>query len=120
MRKAILVILAVLVLILGNSVSGEAARGFHGHGHGHFGVDVVVGPGWGPWWGPYPYYYPYPYATAPVVIQSEPELIVEPQPQEQQYRYYCKDPGGYYPYVKQCPKGWMKVVPAPAPSGPEE
>ena len=39
---------------------------------------------------------------------------VEP---EQSYWYFCQDPEGYYPYVKQCPKGWQKVVPKQAPEG---
>lgn len=33
-----------------------------------------------------------------------------PLPKAQFYWYYCKNPSGYYPYVKQCPSGWMKVV----------
>ena len=123
MKKIILVLLAVSALVLGNSLPDAAASGhghFRGHGHGHFRVGVVVGPVWGPGWGPYPYGYPYPYATAPVVVQSEPTLYVEPQSPEQNYWYFCSDPSGYYPYVKRCPKGWTKVVPAPTPSGPEE
>jgi hypothetical protein len=44
----------------------------------------------------------------------------EPQQQETSYWYYCKDSKGYYPYVKRCPSGWMRVVPTPAvPSGEE-
>jgi hypothetical protein len=31
------------------------------------------------------------------------------------YWYCCQDPQGYYRWVKDCPGGWMKVVPAPAP-----
>jgi hypothetical protein len=27
---------------------------------------------------------------------------------------------GYYPYMKKCPKGWMKVVPSPEPPDGEE
>ena len=126
MKKTVLLILIIFVLILGSSLSSDAARGGGGfHDQGHFGVGVVVGPGWGPWWGPYPYVYPYPYPyypyeydASPVVIQSEPEYF-EPQSQAPQYRYYCTDPGGYYPSVSRCSKGWMKVVPNPAGSGPE-
>jgi hypothetical protein len=112
--KNIFVLLAVLFLIAGNSLPGYADRG----GHGHFGVDLWLGPGWGPWWGTYPYSYPY-YAP-PVIIQKEPELYLEPQPQQQNYWYLCKDPEGFYPYVKKCPSGWLKVVPSPTPPGPEE
>jgi hypothetical protein len=117
MKKTIFVLLAVMALVLGNTVPGEA-RG--GHGGGRFGVDLWLGPGWGPWWGPYPYAYPYAYPPSPVIIEKQPDLYIEPQPQEQRYWYFCKDPEGYYPYVKRCPNGWMKVVPSPAPAGPEE
>jgi hypothetical protein len=58
------------------------------------------------------------------VIEHQPEIDMQPAPQAEQpvYWYYCKDPQGYYPYVKQCPGGWMKVVPIPPapPSSPTE
>jgi len=53
------------------------------------------------------------------MIEQQPEMYVQPAPQAEQptYWYYCKDLQGYFPYVKQCPGGWMKVVPTPpAPS----
>jgi hypothetical protein len=81
---------------------------------------VWVGPGWGPWWwGPvvYPWYdYPRP----PVIIEQQPAVYdVQPQqPEEQYYWYYCAESKTYYPYVKQCPKGWMKVVPTLNPTQP--
>ena len=120
MKKTVLLILTIFALVLGSSLPSDAARGGGGfHGHGHFGVGVVVGPWWGPYSYGYPYpYYPYGYDASPVVIQSEPEYL-EPQPLAPQYRYYCSDPGGYYPAVARCPKGWMKVVPNRAGSGPE-
>lgn len=77
------------------------------------------GPGvvW-PWY-PSPYYYsPYYYYTAPpAVIQQPPPVYQSPQepPPAPQYWYYCQDPQGYYPYVKNCPGGWMKVVPNATP-----
>jgi hypothetical protein len=30
-----------------------------------------------------------------------------------QYWAYCQDPEGYYPYVQECPGGWVPVVPTP-------
>lgn len=118
-----LIIAATVVLLIGSMPGSSAdARGGHG-GHGpHVGIGLWLGPGW---WGPYyyPYYYPY-YQDQPIVIE-QPELYVQPAPQTEQqpvYWYYCKDPQGYYPYVKQCPGGWMKVVPTPPapPSAPPE
>jgi hypothetical protein len=29
------------------------------------------------------------------------------------YWYYCAAAQGYYPYVKECPGGWQKVLPQP-------
>ena len=92
-----------------------------GHGGGHFGV--WIGPGWG--WDPffYPYYPYYPYYNTPtVVVPQQPEEYLMPEsPSEGTgYWYLCNNPKGYYPYVKSCPGGWMKVVPAPAPPGEED
>jgi len=93
--------------------------------HVAFRGGLWIGPGWGwgPWWGPpyYPYaygpYYPN-YAPAPYVVEQQPQVYVQPtqQPEEQSYYwYFCTNPQGYYPYIKQCPKGWLKVVP-PSPA----
>ena len=46
---------------------------------------------------PWPYWYNYPPPS------SEPS----------QYWSYCQDPEGYYPYVPDCPGGWIPVVPTP-------
>ncbi len=107
---------------------GWHGGGWYGHG-GRVGVGVVIGPGWDPWWGGYypyypyyPYSYPY-YAPPPVVIEKEPDTYIQQTPQSEEppkYWYYCKDPKGYYPYVKKCPKGWMKVVPPTTPEDEEE
>jgi hypothetical protein len=108
----------------GGGWRGGGGGGWHGghggHGGGHF--NVWFGPGWG--WDPffypyYPYYPSYPAYQPPVVIQQPEQYVVpESQPQQTSYWYYCQNPKGYYPYVKRCPGGWMKVVPSPAP--PEE
>jgi hypothetical protein len=105
----------------------------HGYGGWRGGFGIYLGPGWDPWWwGPYaypaPYYYPsypsYQYYTPPVVIQQAPVYSqqVPEQQQEVAYWYYCQDPPGYYPYVRQCPRGWTRVVPTPnaTPSPPAE
>jgi len=120
----------MVVLLLG-SMAGTSAEARDGHGgHGpHVGVGLWLGPWWGPgWWGPqyYPsYYYPSYYPEPPLVIQQQPEVYVQPASQAEQqavYWYFCKNPQGYYPYVKECPSGWMKVVPTPPvpPSPPPE
>lgn len=119
MRALARMIVAALVVLVVGSVSGTDAHARRsGHGS-RGGVSVWLGPVWVPgWWGPhyYPsYYYPY-YRTEPPMVMQQPEVNIQPAPEaeEQQiFWYYCKDPQGYYPYVKQCPSGWMKVVPSP-------
>jgi hypothetical protein len=46
---------------------------------------------------PWPYWYNYP----------------APSSSPSQYWAYCQDPEGYYPYVPDCPGGWIPVVPTP-------
>ncbi len=109
---------------------GHGGWGHHGgfRGHGGFVGGIWIDPGWGwdPWWWgpPYDYYsyndgyYPYyDYAAPPVYVQQQPQQYVQkaPQQEEQSYWYFCENPQGYYPYVKKCPGGWMKVVPYSAP-----
>ena len=103
----------------------QGGHGFHGDGF-HGGTRVFIGGGvgwwgWPGWWGPsYPYYsYPY-YADPPVVVPQAPTEYIQqaPAPAAEAYWYYCASAGTYYPYVKDCPGGWMQVVPAPTPSGP--
>lgn len=47
-------------------------------------------------------YYYGPYAPPPPPAYAPPP---------QTYWYYCRDPEGYYPNVRRCPEGWMRVVP---------
>ena len=71
------------------------------------------GPFWGaPYWGgPYGYF-----AGPPTVVEESPPVFTQPAPQPggAYYWYYCENPEGYYPYVRECPNGWMKVNPSPA------
>ena len=101
-----------------------------GNGHGHGNTRVYIGgsfwlgpPAWGPayygpgYWGPR-YYYPPPpyYAPAPVIVQQTPQYVERAQA-DADYWYYCENPRGYYPYVRTCPGGWMRVVPDTVPPG---
>ena len=106
---------------------GYYGGGYHGGYYG--GTRVYIGGGWGwpgwgwgwpgwygaGWWGaPYPYYsYPYPYSYgAPVAVQQAPTEYIQQQPAPQ-YWYYCQNPQGYYPYVKDCSMAWIPVSPQP-------
>lgn len=96
-------------------------RGSHGGTKWYGSPRVFIGGGfgwwgWPGWWGPTWWgggWYP-SYAAPPVVAPSVPEYI-EPAPQG--YWYYCQSAGAYYPYVTDCPGGWIQVVPQPAPPG---
>ncbi len=88
------------------------------HGHGRTSVGVVVGPVWGPLYYPRPLYYYPPYA--PVIIERAPPVYIEQTPPPvpiappvapTSYWYYCAATRAYYPYVNECPGGWMKVLP---------
>jgi hypothetical protein len=109
MRKVIVSgVLVVLVLLLANTVPSEAGGP---HVSFSFGFPLWVGPGW---WGP-----PYHSYPAPPVVVQQPPAYVQPEPappaQAPAYWYYCPNPQGYYPYVQQCPNGWMQVVPSAPP-----
>lgn len=114
MRRIVRIVLALLIVAMASAqpaLADRGGRGGHGHGGGgRVGVGVFLGPGF--WW-PYPYYPYYPYYPPPVVVERPTEFYVQPEPQTEatRYWYYCKDPAGYYPTVKSCPNGWMKVVP---------
>lgn len=103
-----------LVVLLALLLAGMGAAWAHGT-RGH--VGVYFGPVWGPGWG----WYPPPYYSQPqVIVVPPPPVYIEQQDSAagpaaagQQYWYYCKSAKGYYPYVKECPNGWQKVLPQP-------
>ncbi len=52
----------------------------------------------------------------PPVEARRPSAPEPATPVPEEYRwYYCEDPEGYYPYVRECPSGWKPVSPAPVP-----
>lgn len=119
------VLVALALMMAAASPPAAAGKGhYHGHGHSHGSVGfgfVVGGPWYYPgWYYPGPYYYP-----QPVPVRTEPTVYIErgdgnaapaDEPQGSQgYWYYCKESRAYHPYVKHCPGGWEKQVPATAP-----
>ena len=121
------IILFALVVVSSNSVW---ARGGHGHGHSHIGINIgggywdyygsgFYGPGY---YGGYgfgnPFFYPPAYYPPVVVAPVTPPVYIEQTPAEPDesqtnYWHYCRNPEGYYPYIKECPDGWLQVVPQP-------
>lgn len=105
---------------------GHGGHGWHGgggwhggwHGRSSFGV-TIGGPLYWPSYPSYPSYSYYPpayyYNPPPVVVvpPATPPTYIE-QGNPDQYWYFCADPQGYYPYVKECPRGWQQVAPQPA------
>ena len=97
---------------------GGGFRGDHFHGRGFRGFgSIYLGAPW--YWGN-PYYYyddpAYSYYESPTYYDYPTQVYVEPPegaapaapvPRAQ---YYCPDTG-YYPTVKACPQGWLRVVP---------
>lgn len=110
------------VFLLGAGASGVAAAHGHFHHGARFGV-FIGAPG--PWIYPPPYYYyPYSYPYPPVVVApAAPPVYIEQNPPQAPVQtqsndwYYCHNPDGYYPYVKQCPGGWQRIAAQP-PSQP--
>jgi hypothetical protein len=117
MKKVSCALLTVVAMLLVTPLSGYA--GGHSHSQFFFSGSIALGPWW-PGYGGYPgypyAYYPAPYYPAPpVVVQQQPQVYAKPAPSPSDYWYYCQDPQGYYPYVRSCPGGWMKVVPQTTP-----
>jgi hypothetical protein len=111
--KAGKIVMAVLVVLMAGMTTSAWAHGWRGH------VGVYVGgPVWGPMWYPPPYYYPPQVVVVPppqptVYIEQQEAAPAEPASGGQQYWYFCNSAKGYYPYVKECPGGWQKVLPQP-------
>lgn len=102
--------LGVLLGVLAGA-NAWAAPG-HGHHHQHGGArfGVLVGaplfwPAYGPYWYDPPYYRYNLMAPPPVYIERDAAPDAKP------LWYFCGDPQGYYPYVKQCAGAWRPVAP---------
>ncbi len=121
----------------GGGWRGGGGGGWHGGGR----VGIYLGVPFGFNYGYYPYsyygspYYGVPnyYSTAPAYyspMQSapiyteqsdDPQISAQVAPKnsaqatEGSWWYYCADTKAYYPYVNQCPGGWLRVSPQPAP-----
>lgn len=101
-------------MLLASMMLVASSQGWaHDHHRGHARIGVFIGAPLWPWYYPYPYYYYPPVITVPA---PPPPVYIEqgsPPAAAQSYWYYCTSPDGYYPYVKECPGGWQKVLPQP-------
>jgi hypothetical protein len=120
--------LTALIVLFSLASSNSWARD-HGHGGGRSSLSFGFYGGY-PYGYPFygsPYYtrpyYDYPYYNPPAVIAVQPPPPVTyieqaPQPAATQenpsgYWYYCTNPEGYYPYVRECLNAWQQVEPTP-------
>jgi hypothetical protein len=76
----------------------RAGHWWHGNHGGRGGWWWIVGPSW--------YFYPQPVYPAPNPFI--PPLVVAANPPGH-FLYYCRHPGGYYPYVPECFSTWNAV-----------
>lgn len=114
----------------------RSGRWNHGRHHGRTGWWWLTGGAWyfypQPIY-PYPgyvssYYYSDPYYSDPYysdpyygsylpyagdVPSANADSVGGPPPDDDQYWYYCRDPEGYYPYVRECRGRWEPVEPTP-------
>lgn len=108
-----------LIIALLASVLCSPVMAHGGHYRGHGGFSFGFYPGF-----PAPYYLPYyqPYYAYPpavVTIPAQPPVYIQQysgqtnQRLPPNYWYYCRNPDGYYPYVRECPGGWQQVAPQP-------
>ena len=114
--KTVVAILVTMGLLFSVPTSGLAGSSTHYSFGFNLGIPAYGAPAYGPgpYWGPPPYYYA---APPVVVVPQQPQTYIQRNQQESDYWYYCQNPQGYYPYVKSCPGGWMKVVPDTVPPG---
>ncbi|MBP6279517.1 MAG: hypothetical protein KA388_07115 [Rhodocyclaceae bacterium] len=131
-RATLVGIVALAAMSLAWAAPASAQAHLHGHLHGHhhgYGgprVSLSLGPHYGPWgYAPYfhdPFFYSRRWNDRPIVIeQPAPQVYVE-QPQAYAQAaptnndwYFCEAAQAYWPYIKECPGGWQRVVPQPPP-----
>jgi hypothetical protein len=115
----------LFLLVIALTAVSLPAEAHGGRGRVSVGVGVGFGPAfWYPGWYYPPYYSYYPPYYYPQVVTAQPteyiergDAAAEESRGSQEYWYYCKESRAYHPYVKHCPGGWEKQIPAPAPGG---
>ena len=77
--------------------------GYYGYGYPYYGSSYYG----------YGYGYGYGYLPSSSTVYAEQSHAASASAPASNYWYYCSNPQGYYPYVKECPAGWQKVAPQP-------
>jgi len=86
---------------------GYHGGGFHGRGRGGIFIGGAGYWGYGPGLYGYSYPYSYYYDDGDVVV-PQGAIVSSPPPA---LWYFCDNPQGYYPYVKECSTPWRAVTP---------
>ena len=101
----------------------------------YYGAPYYGAPYYGGGYSYPPAYYPYaptfyplaqPAPATYVERSNEPQIGTQeapsnsPQNAQGAWWYYCVDAKAYYPYVNQCPGGWLRVAPQPAPDSSDQ
>jgi hypothetical protein len=125
--KTTLAVMALLALVLtgteawatggrggGRSAGGSGkSGGFHHHRH-HHGSRYSHSSGsvfYGSYWAFPAFWYA---QAAPYYLPTEPVYYIERSEEELRSTsmwYYCESEAAYYPYVSNCPAGWLQVEP---------
>ena len=93
---------------------GHGAHVYRGH---RSSTRIWIAPSWGLWPSYYsPYYSAAYYTPPPTVVTAVPETYIQrtDQAESDNYWYFCPGANGYYPHVRECSEGWLKVIPTPA------
>ncbi|MBA0922625.1 MAG: hypothetical protein H0Z21_05500 [Nitrosospira sp.] len=92
---------------------GYGGRGsysrYGGYGLGYGGYGLGYG-GYGLGYGGYP---PISIPETPPVYIEQQDFVKSTAESQKNYWYYCQDPAGYYPYIRECPNGWLPISPQP-------
>ena len=97
----------VLKLSVGERARWRGGRWWHGRRHGRVGWWWLTGGIW--------YWYPARVGVYPAEISTTAVYDYAPEGRSDDSWYYCEDPKGYYPYIRECPTGWQRVSPVPPP-----
>ncbi|MEJ5359245.1 MAG: hypothetical protein WHT06_11295 [Desulfobacterales bacterium] len=114
MKRPLVFFAALLLLLLALPWVGHA--GHRTRTYVHLGFWFGPAAVWAPppvWVAPPPVWV----APPPRFYASPPTGYVERGRSDEDYWFYCENPRGFYPYVRSCPGGWMRVVPDTVPPG---
>lgn len=133
MKPAVLlVILAMGVLLVPEASAHGGGVGYRGPVHPYRSAPLVrvrpapvivygsIGYGWGVPFGAGGYGWPGPiapyYGPTVITVPAQPQTYVEqgstaPATPVPGYWYWCADPHGYFPDVRECAGGWQAVMP---------